>query len=333
MSKSTKGQKERWELRLVFTTPAFLGDAFQRGEWRTPPIKAALRQWWRIAVAKECKYDHEQVRRREALLFGHAWFEEPEGVRPRRSRVELALGGWEEGTLKGWPPPGTSRRAPGERSDPLQYLGYGPVDKGKLKRPPALVAEAAADLLLRLPAEHRDEIRLALALLSHFGNLGGRSRNGWGSLRIEAIDLPPLRDVIGQHCLAVEDCLRRTWPHAVGKDAKGPLLWISGKAHASWQDAMEEIANVKRAYRGTVSRALRGLVAAPSKPAMVGWKDSDRWPNQIRHKVWKDGEQFRAITVHVPAKCPFPHREDEEKLWEGVHATLDGLVPRASTAT
>jgi CRISPR-associated protein Cmr1 len=29
-----------------FVTPAFLGDADQKGRWRTPPFKALIRQWW-----------------------------------------------------------------------------------------------------------------------------------------------------------------------------------------------------------------------------------------------------------------------------------------------
>ena len=36
---------------LQFCTPAFLGNAEQSGQWRTPPFKAQLRQWWRVAYA------------------------------------------------------------------------------------------------------------------------------------------------------------------------------------------------------------------------------------------------------------------------------------------
>ena len=31
--------------QLRFQTPAFLGNAQQQGQWRTPPLKALLRQW------------------------------------------------------------------------------------------------------------------------------------------------------------------------------------------------------------------------------------------------------------------------------------------------
>ena len=40
--------------RLQLASPAFLGDADQKGTWRTPPLKALIREWWRIAVAPQC---------------------------------------------------------------------------------------------------------------------------------------------------------------------------------------------------------------------------------------------------------------------------------------
>ncbi len=40
------------EYQVTFNTPAFLGNADQQAQWRTPPFKALLRQWWRVASAK-----------------------------------------------------------------------------------------------------------------------------------------------------------------------------------------------------------------------------------------------------------------------------------------
>ena len=37
---------QTYSYQLRFQTPAFLGNAQQQGQWRTPPIKALLRQWW-----------------------------------------------------------------------------------------------------------------------------------------------------------------------------------------------------------------------------------------------------------------------------------------------
>jgi len=42
-----------FRLQMHFTTPAFMGNAEQNAQWRTPPIKALLRQWWRVAYAAD----------------------------------------------------------------------------------------------------------------------------------------------------------------------------------------------------------------------------------------------------------------------------------------
>src|SRR5690625_5559265 len=60
--------------QLRFLTPAFLGNAEQRAQWRTPPFKALLRQWWRVVYAAErhFKVDLQAMRKAEGDLFGHA---------------------------------------------------------------------------------------------------------------------------------------------------------------------------------------------------------------------------------------------------------------------
>ncbi|MCB1974852.1 MAG: hypothetical protein KDE65_10450 [Burkholderiaceae bacterium] len=42
-----------YRYQLSFTTPAFLGNASQQAQWRTPPIKGLLRQWWRAWVKRD----------------------------------------------------------------------------------------------------------------------------------------------------------------------------------------------------------------------------------------------------------------------------------------
>jgi CRISPR-associated protein Cmr1 len=47
--------------QVSFNTPAFLGNAEQQAQWRTPPFKAMLRQWWRVVKAPDVGYDHLQA--------------------------------------------------------------------------------------------------------------------------------------------------------------------------------------------------------------------------------------------------------------------------------
>ena len=63
------------EYTVRFTTPAFPGNAEQSGQWRTPPFKALLRQWWRVAWAASNQFNVNvtEMRQAEGLLFGNAW--------------------------------------------------------------------------------------------------------------------------------------------------------------------------------------------------------------------------------------------------------------------
>src|SRR5690625_4598965 len=92
---------------IRFVTPAFLGNAEQAGQWRSPPFKALLRQWWRVAYAAEKQFqvDPAAMRKEEGLLFGHAWLEDDRDekgnkVPARRSQVRIRLSKWNIGDLK-----------------------------------------------------------------------------------------------------------------------------------------------------------------------------------------------------------------------------------------
>lgn len=92
-----------YKYKLSFFTPAFLGNASQQAQWRTPPLKALLRQWWRVAVAPQVRYNPDTLRQREAELFGVA----ADGGDSHQSLVRLRLEHWNEGKLKDWPRHGT----------------------------------------------------------------------------------------------------------------------------------------------------------------------------------------------------------------------------------
>ena len=145
--------------RLQLASPAFLGDADQRGVWRTPPLKALIREWWRIAVAPELGYDEHKLRQREASLFGTAADDNQSDN--QQSRIRLGLQDWREGSLKSWADVNPSERGkPG--TDPKVrhrevdfgggmvgsqlYLGYGPLQLAKgAARPQAQRRQASPE--------------------------------------------------------------------------------------------------------------------------------------------------------------------------------------------
>ena len=191
---------------LQFHTPAFLGDANQSGRWRTPPFKAQLRQWWRVAYAAQNQFgvDVGGMRDIEGHLFGHAWLENDKDskgdkVAARRSEVLLRLSKWSEGELKSWDKleAGTVHHKEAEKVryqvGPHAYLGYGPLDgrngtafndKANKKVNAALRDGEAAQISIAFHERDKALIGHALELMNLYGTVGGRSRNGWGSFSL-----------------------------------------------------------------------------------------------------------------------------------------------------
>ena len=362
------------EYELRFVTPAFLGNAEQSAQWRTPPIKALLRQWWRVIYAADKKFQVNlaDMRREEGLLFGHAWLEddsvERDGRRvttaARKSLVRLRLDRWAEGVLKNnqWPsdepvvhPEVKNRQGQAIRVGSALYQGFGPLVYDRVRGATTLKANAAIQagesvaLAIAWPTRHNDlvlqgvldannaghRLERALGLMNRFGTLGGRSRNGWGSFALTpqgdsvpfAADLPlrPWRD-----------CLDRDWPHAIGRDDQGALIWQTAP-HADWKALMKTLAMVKIGLRTqfvfTTGRNApdpesRHWLSYPvTNHSVQAWGGNARLPNSLRFKVrvLPDGKLAGAI-FHVPCLPPPAFRPDGkavENVWQQVYGFLD----------
>jgi len=262
--------------RLRFNTPAFLGNAEQNAQWRTPPFKALLRQWWRVVKAKEFNYDHSEMRKAEMRLFGAA--SDSGNERSHRSLVRLRLDQWnigsltrvDHGTPVHHPEVPAKKNKDGQlvkdaNGNPIHevganlYLGYGPI--GGQTRNAVGPDDAAHTLTLFCPDKHVDELHKAMQLAAWFGTLGSRARNGWGALHIEGegikgfaeLRIPALTSVIEPRPLT--KCLDVEWLHALGCDSTGlPLVWRLLKKDDvkrqlvpfdSWEEAMKELARIK----------------------------------------------------------------------------------------
>jgi len=374
----------RRDYRVTFLTPAFLGDASQQGRWRTPPFKALLRQWWRVVKANELLRDqcdprrlHTEVREAEGRLFGHAWLKHRnaqgrEETWAMRSQVRLRLSPWETGSLSSQQWPGgriadvqttlSSRR--GVRSD--VYLGFGPVSPPKknvrratLSHPPAIASNESARLTVAYPAGDEGEaVEKALMLIHWLGNVGGRANNGWGAIHLrpegKTGELPALDSkALVPVARPLSDCLNLEWPHAVGRDGAGLLVWRSRKAQLSWQRVTEDLAELKVALRrkakGFTGPQGIGGVHLLGYPAGDKWKlhrfgNDARWGCQLRFTVSKEQGGLRALVYHLPHKMPKVLtskleagqtrwlEKSQERVWQEVHALLDSRFTRLGGA-
>jgi len=361
------------ELELAMTTPAFLGGADQSAEWRSPPFKALLRHWWRIAVAKDLGCSYEAIRASEGVLFGHAWLKHQGKAWAVKGRVQIRLSDWTPAARERW---GRDTRIPhpevdrGGQVGAHLYLGYGPLTYAKgetaLKTPPAIEPGATASWRIRFPdrvnvdeftqLDVKPGLERALRLIHLFGTIGGRSRNGWGSL---VITKP---DDLGAECLSetipeaslrpFEECLQLEYPHAIGTDEAGPLVWRTAEAFDGASSALDALAKIKIAFRTAldVTRsevAERHLLAYPVTHHDVrSWGRQSRLANQLRFKVHRAQDEgrdrFIGIAFHAPHGLP---RKLEERLapadrgwvrsqqfpvWRKVHSVLDAAMLRWS---
>ncbi len=332
----------RYQLR--FQTPAFLGNAKQSAQWRTPPIKALLRQWWRVAMAQQLKFNVDDLRRAEHDLFGVA----ADGGDSHQSRVRLRLSHWNEGKLKDWPSHGTVKHP--EVPNPVGsdlYLGFGPLTYNRATRSTALKANAAlqaddyATLSLAVPDEHADAIRSALALMNLYGTLGGRSRNGWGSFSLIPADgnTPALPGELKTTLLQpLAQALTLDWPHAIGSDGRHALVWQT-QPFDDWKTLMKKLAEIKIGLRtqfqfpqaqpaGQIHN--RHWLSYPiTHHSVRDWGNNARLPNSLRFKVRPapgDAQKVVGVIFHVPCKPPpsfNPNHETLVRVWKQVHAFLD----------
>jgi CRISPR-associated protein Cmr1 len=339
---------KKLEYTIRFNTPAFLGNADQDGQWRTPPFKALLRQWWRVAYAAEHpgNLSVDRMRKEEGQLFGVA---SDAGSGSRKSQVRLRLDRWGVGRQKHWQSLGQVKHP--NKPFPIDsglYLGYGPVSRPTrgttqplLKGNAAIQAGEEATLAIACPDASVPQLEKALALIDRFGTIGGRSRNGWGSFDLSHKNGDSLAfDPPGQPLLRPwTDALCEDWPHAIGSDQRGALVWRSTEATRDWKQVMHRLAVLKIGLRtqflfktgkNTPKPEARHWLSYPvTNHDVAPWKTKNaRLPNSLRFKVRADenGNLF-AVIFHVPClppQDPFqPDRHAIEAVWAQVHAYLD----------
>lgn len=350
---------KKLEYRVTFTTPAFLGNAEQAAQWRTPPFKALLRQWWRVACAKCFDYDRSRMRTEEGQLFGHAWLTRPVNGHGEtwasQSRVRVRLQPWLPGTLQNQQWPGgtlgevrTTRDGRGRVRADL-YLGFGPVSLQRTLSHPPAIAPGTESSQLRVFGEFGDEVVSALQLIHWFGALGSRSRNGWGSIRLDGDGvLKPLPDqnhqLLAGSTREWTKCLDCDWPHAIGTSDNCPLVWVMKTRQDSWRAVMSTLAHLKVGVRAEAKKHRDssgiGGVHLLGYPAGRDWVlsalDGDaRVAAQLRAKVINTGDGLVGMLFHLPCRFPDVLRsrlqagqrawldENERRVWSELHRFLD----------
>lgn len=175
-------------------TPMFLGNAEPKGsngcELRPSAIKGALRFWWR---AMQTERDWKKLLERENSIFGSAGDEEGKGGRSKviidvelRSGCQPTNNGFHEGSQK------VKRVITGttRKFYILGYLGYGAMEyvggeRGyKYRHYLPVGGEFEIRLQYSSAVLNAQELKDYFYLMSIFGGLGSKSRNGFGRFKV-----------------------------------------------------------------------------------------------------------------------------------------------------
>ncbi|MBZ0156063.1 MAG: hypothetical protein K8I29_07585 [Alphaproteobacteria bacterium] len=301
-------KKLKYEVRFV--TPAFLGNATQAAQWRTPPFKALLRQWWRVAYAADHGFsvDVAAMRREEGLLFGHARLDDDcdergkkVSVRKSLVRIRLDIEGdysdevWARGTQRGVAPLRT------DISTSYAWFGLARRGAGQPDRTGIRSGKEEGErvLLISLPDQYVSRIENIMRLIDALGQLGSRSRGGWGSFQL--VDIHRLTaPEMTRYAQPIQKCLVQEWPMSLGTDLKGLCLWESRSTFPTWDRAMRILATERRNIR-TSLKAINGLDLRRA----LGFAGEGRLASPLRWKVYERETNELAIRAFaMPNRLP-----------------------------
>ncbi len=162
-------------------TPMFLAGADgQTPELRPASIKGAMRFWWR---AMHGNLGLDELKKKEAMIFGGAGDNQGRSkvivriLAPQPSKSSIPLPVRLMSTYKKY------------NINGLDYMAYGMLKFDRNERKNILIRSYIGPgesfrLCLVVEKQYSNEILSALYLLSEYGGLGAKSRNGYGGFRI-----------------------------------------------------------------------------------------------------------------------------------------------------
>ncbi|WP_291323083.1 RAMP superfamily CRISPR-associated protein [Desulfonatronospira sp.] len=336
---------EKLKFTVEFLSPTFLGGADQNAELRSAPFKNLLRQWWRIALGDLETHD---LRKQEGRLFGSvSGNDSAEASKVRLSLLpnnnfKISESMSSIGTLKH--PEVKNRQGRLIPLERLLYLGYGPIYmKPKEGGGPKLgfrrfiTPGSNASLRIYCPKQNHDEILQAMSLIHHFGTIGGRSRNGFGSIALSCRHLLSFESVVAKAkgFDLVMGFSEKKYPSALSKDSKGLLCWEYSQNDMTWENVFKIFSEIYMLVRTSFPfkqrntlepRHILGYPAGRNHHVHEWGGATGRRPSQLRLMV-KRNDQGQVIgrILHLPHPM---HRWNtkiakEAELWKKVHAFLD----------
>ena len=344
---------EKLTLGVEFLSPTFLGGADQNAELRSAPFKNLLRQWWRVANGH---LPVDRLREEEGRLFGTVLGDNS----AQASQVRLVL---EKGKRfavdEEMPSLGVLEhpevKNPSGKHIPLDrrlYLGYGPITNAKVDGKYKTIFRkfikpgSAVKASVYVPKISIETFLHTLSLLFHFGTVGSRSRNGFGSVSV-------ICDKTKLSLLSIADMMRssiqfdvrmgqlnKNYPSQLCSDDNSLLCWEyipnTTDVCRAWEDVFKKFSELYMQARTSFrfqhanrleARHLLGYPAGRNHVVDNWGGNRGRMPSQLRLMVKRNDQgQIVGRILHLPHPIPktWDNRLGQQAdIWKQVHAFLD----------
>ncbi len=322
--------------RLI--TPMFGGGAREKradGDMvvRGSAIRGQLRFWWRATQWGRFNGDLKNMKEKEGLLWGAA--STPQHARPSRVSVEVRT------TNNGVPKyayvmrgrPGRKPTvqaqpdiAPSYVSFPLQPTRE-EINELKMGAPIHPVLDGVEfELSITYPETNAEEIQAALWAWEIFGGVGGRTRRGFGALRLLAIDGKPVElssrsdvysDIIAELRKHVKDGPSIDNVPRLSKNSKIAVSRASKDSKTAWNSLIEYLKKFRQArYPGTRSPG-RSKWPEPDEIRRLTDSSSPRHSKRLS-KI----EKFPRAAFGLPIRFQFK----DSRLGDPHPVTLEGTA-------
>lgn len=294
------------KIKAEFVTPAFLGGADKEAEFRVAPFKSGIRYWWRVLYGWQYGNDIKKI---EDSIFGST-------DRVSSLRLKLTIPNEPKNCISFEKLIGkkfkTTHQGHEILLNILDYLAFGKCTYDKVlhenKYSSYIKADTSITLTLKINnSEYSDQIKDAAKLFFKYGGIGGRSRNGFGSMFIKDGDYNFSKKVtVSNELLEIP---------VISKKSK---FFITSKKSENWEDALSEVGIAYQSARTSLEKKhsfeRRGLVARPIEarneniPLNI---KKDRRPKTFYLGVQKTDDGFQGYIICLPIKFHEANKQNE----------------------
>lgn len=283
------------KIKAEFVTPAFLGGADKEAEFRVAPFKSGIRYWWRVLYGWQYGNGIKEI---EDSIFGST-------DRVSSLRLKLTIPNEPKNCISSEKLIGqtfkTTHQGHENSLNILDYLAFG-------KCTSYIKADTSITLTLKINnPEYADQIKDAAKMFFKYGGIGGRSRNGFGSMFIKDGDYNFSKKVI------VSDKLFEI--PVISKKSK---FFITKEKFRNWEDALSEIGIAYQSARASLEKKhsfeRRGLIARPIEAKNENIPSNikeDRRPKTFYLGVQKTDDGFQGYIICLPIKFHEANKQNE----------------------